>query len=375
MAIRDVVVVGAGPAGSSVSTVLADLGWDVLLLERDRFPRHKVCGEFLSPESQTSLRAMGLYAPIAARGPSNIERALLVSRLGVSLHAPLPGEAWGISRFAMDAALVDAAMQRGVEVWTGATVTAVRTGTPCEVDVRASDGLQRVQARTVIAACGRHTPNGLPPSTSRSNGDLYVGVKCHYEGISMPDQVELFLFPGGYAGVAPVEEKRVNVCLMSSYEAFAEAGKSVRAMIEAAATWNEACGRRLNGGRPLPDTEVSTAPVDTDRPAAPWDAVACLGDTALMVPPLYGDGIAMALRSAELCAPLAHEFLVGRLSLSEWEQRYREAWQQEFAPRVRIGRRLDRLLKVPVLSDVCVGVVGTVPPVARYLTQATRGRA
>ncbi len=102
---RDVVIVGAGLAGSGLATVLSNLGWDVLLVERRQLPQHKVCGEFLSPESQASLHALGMYNSVAELAPSRMDQAVLVSRLGRSVQVALPGDAWGVSRFTLDAAL------------------------------------------------------------------------------------------------------------------------------------------------------------------------------------------------------------------------------------------------------------------------------
>jgi len=91
---RDVVILGAGPAGSSLAAVLGKLGWDVVLLERRNFPHHKVCGEFLSPESQASLQAMALYPSVATLKPALIAQARLVSPAGIVVQTALPGCAW-----------------------------------------------------------------------------------------------------------------------------------------------------------------------------------------------------------------------------------------------------------------------------------------
>ncbi len=106
---RDVVVIGAGLAGSGIAATLAQQGWDVLLIERDAFPRHKVCGEFLSPESQASLHALGLYAAVAALDPCPVTNVRLVTQNGAIVEAALPGHAWGVSRYALDGALATAA--------------------------------------------------------------------------------------------------------------------------------------------------------------------------------------------------------------------------------------------------------------------------
>lgn len=373
-ACKDVVVIGAGLAGSSVAHQLARYGWDVLLLERDQFPRHKVCGEFLSPESQKSLKAMDLYDRVVALDPSPVHQARIVSRYGVSITVPLPGCAWGVSRYALDQALAAAAQQQGVTFKSGTTVRRyTQIDGEYQVYLRDETGESFVRARAVIAACGRHTQAGLPPKAHiTSDQQRYVGVKCHFDQVTMPAQVELFMFPGGYAGINQVEGGRVNVCLLASYAAFAQAGKRADALIAAAAQWNPKLGQRLAGGRLLPETSAVVAPVDTYRPAAPWAEIACLGDTAVMIPPLCGDGMAMALRSAELCAPLAHEFLNHSLSLSAWATTYRALWQTEFQQRLRLGRLLQKLLNTPLFSDFAIGVGRVIPSLASYLVQATR---
>lgn len=189
----------------------------------------------------------------------------------------------------------------------------------------------------------------------------------------MPAQVELFFFPGGYAGLNPIEDGRVNLCLLLSYDAFRRTGQSVAGTLAAITGWNPALGRRLAGGQALAESICTVAPVDTGRPAAPWADVACLGDTVVMLPPLCGDGMAMALRSAELCAPLADAFLRDELSLEGWATQYQQAWQTEFTQRVQTGRFLHQALAVPWLAEAMVGLGRVAPPLATYFVNATRG--
>jgi len=372
---HDVLIIGAGLAGSSLAAALASQGWDVLLVERDRFPRHKVCGEFLSPEVQRSLQALGLYRDMAALAPAPIQQALIVSQTGQSVELPLPGCAWGLSRYALDQALATAAEQRGARLWTGVTVREYeRTGHGYVVQVRAGEKTVEVQTRALIAACGRHSQAALPPKArTLERHQQFVGVKCHYAAVNMPAQIELFLFPGGYGGINPVEQDRVNVCLLVSYPAFAQAGKRVEKMLAAAAYANPALGQRLAAGHALPETAVSVAPVDPYRPAVPWNGVACVGDSAVMIPPLCGDGMAMAVRSAELCAPLAHAFLQGSLSLSTWADSYCKIWHAEFDQRLRLGRFLQKVFNVSLLADLSISAGRLMPALGTYLIQATRG--
>jgi flavin-dependent dehydrogenase len=378
---RDIVVVGAGLAGSSAAIALAQQGWDTLLVERDHLPRHKVCGEFLSPEAQTSLRNLQVYDDVAALKPIPLTAATLTTPRGRSIELSLPGEAWGLSRYALDATLADLAVRHGAELWSATTVTACeRTGDYFTLKLRKQGEVQQVQARAVLMACGRHSSAELPPRATADKTIIKkgwrrsVGLKCHYEQVNMPAQVELFLVPGGYAGINPIEGNRVNVCLLMTYEAFEQAGKSVQNAIAAVAERHPALAQRLSRARLVEETVCAVAPIDTGRTAQPWwDGVACLGDTANMIPPLAGDGMAMALRSAELCAPLADAFLQGKLSRERWAADYRRIWQAEFARRIRLGRHLQSLLTTPLVGEVLVALGRHLPGVGGYLVGATRG--
>ncbi len=373
---HDIVIIGAGVAGSSLATVLAGHGWDVLLLERRQLPQHKVCGEFLSPESQASLRAMSLYDTVVALGPRPITHARLIAPSGVRVRVELPGTAWGVSRLALDFALAQAAEHAGAQVRLGVTATAVQTSAaPYRITLRSASGQPAlVQARAVVVACGRHPLPGLRPDRAEARArPTYVGVKCHYAGVTLPPEVRLYLFGGGYAGLAPIEGGRTNVCMLVTREAFTRAGSSVAAMIEAAARANPVLGRDLTGGRALPESEVAVAPVDTGQPAVAWDRFARIGDAAVMIPPLCGDGMAMALRAAEVCAPLANDFLRGDRSLESWGAAYPAAWHHEFDRPVRMGRRLQALLGRPGLGSALLGLGAVLRPLPAWLVRATRG--
>jgi flavin-dependent dehydrogenase len=372
----DLVVIGAGLAGSCLAAAAARRGWSVVLLERQRGPRHKVCGEFLSPESQASLHALGLYATVAALAPAEIRRAAIISRRGLRLNMALPGTAWGVSRFALDAALSRAAAAAGATVCEGVTGTAARQSDG-GYDVEARDaGGERVhiRARAAVVACGRHPVPGLRPQQEvAKQHQMYVGVKCHYAGLELPPEVRLYLFDGGYVGLSPVEGGRANLCLLAREEVFASAGKSIPAMLDAVERWSPALAGALAGGRRLDESMVAVGAVDTERATVLWDGCARLGDAVTMIPPLCGDGQAMAIHAAELCAPLVDEVLAGRRSLEAWEAAYAAAWHAAYDRPLRTARQLQSLLGRPRLGDGLIGLGALLPGLAQRLLLATRG--
>lgn len=372
----DLVVIGAGLAGSCLAAAVAQRGWRVVLLERQRGPRHKVCGEFLSPEAQASLHALDLHATVAALAPAEIYRAAIISRQGQRLDMALPGVAWGVSRFRLDAALAQAAAQAGATVREGVTGTAITQGEDgYEVEVRdTASARTSIHTRTTVVACGRHAVQGLrPPQATAAPRQMYVGVKCHYAGLQMPPEVRLYLFEGGYVGLSPIEDGQANLCLLASQEAFARVGGRVPAMLDAVTRAIPALASDLAGGQRLDESMVAVGAVDTARTTVLWDQCARIGDAATMIPPLCGDGQAMAIHAAEICAPLIDDVLAGRRSLAAWQTIYTDAWHAAYDQPLRTARWLQVLLGQPQISAGLIGIGTLLPTLAQHLVLATRG--
>jgi flavin-dependent dehydrogenase len=371
----DLIVIGAGPAGGSLAAAVAQRGWQVLLLERQAGPHHKVCGEFLSPEVQASLQNLGLYQPIAELQPAPMQRARLFSRRGVALDFDLPGEAWGLSRYALDSALARAATESGATVLYGVAATALEQHEDhYRVSIRADQGVTAtLPARAVVVATGRQLQAGLrsqPPASL--TGEQNVGVKCHYTGLDLAPEVRLYLFEGGYIGLSPIEGGRANLCLLADKATFQRAGSNVMSMLAYAARLNSALHADLAGGTAMLESAVAVGAVDTNRVPLPWDNAPRLGDAVAMIPPLCGDGMAMAIRAAELCVPQVDAYLRGRSSLTEWERAHQNLWHAEFDRTLSTGRRLQALLNMPLLNDSMLGLGRLLPGLTGKLVQATR---
>jgi flavin-dependent dehydrogenase len=162
--------------------------------------------------------------------------------------------------------------------------------------------------------------------------------------------------------------------MLITYDAFERAGRSVMGAVEMTIDHHPTLARTLAPASTLPETECSVAPVDTLRPSQPWVSTACVGDTAAMIPPLVGDGMAMALRSAELCAPLADEYLRGAISIEDWRVQYEFQWHAEFNARLRNSRLLQSALGTRWLANAVIQAGRLLPPVTQKVVRATRGR-
>jgi flavin-dependent dehydrogenase len=372
--IYDAAVLGAGISGSSLAKALADKGWETIMIDRQLFPKHKVCGEFLSPESQGTLNALGLLETVEALKPSLINRIRLIFSHGDALEIPLSGIGLGVSRYSLDSTLHLAALRSGVHRQTATTVTSVYPdNTGYTIETRLEGEPKIVKARAVIAAWGANPRSGLPgyrPIDSARTS--YMGVKSHFRGIDMEPVVELYFFSGGYLGISPVEGGLANVAALLTTKDFRNRETTVLGMIEAAARRNPVLHRKLAHAVPVPGTQAAVAPVDLNRRRLAWDVIPHVGDAALMIPPLCGDGMSMALRSARLCASLADSYLNGEISLSRWQAEYTQSIQREFKGPLRWGRFLQWLFGVPILPRLLPGLAHLAPGLAFGLVQATR---
>lgn len=371
-------IIGGGIAGSALAKSLADSGWNTILLESKKFPRHKVCGEFLSPEAKSMLDSLGVNELIQSLRPSLIERSRLIFSHGDVLEAPLASHALGVSRYSLDAALLSSAQLAGAHVQTGSAVTAV---TPANegfiIETKQGTEMVAYKVRTVIAAWGANgRVPGTAPYPARSNfrtaKNPYVGVKSHVAGITTDAAVELYFFEGGYLGISPVEDGRFNVSALLRQKAFQDKPKTIQGWIDAACSRNPQLLHKLSNAMPIAGTQAAIAPVQLSRKPLVWNGYPQVGDAGLMIPPLCGDGMSMALRSALVCAALADRYLSGEISFDHWRHQYERFIEQQLKGPRQWGRLLQWMIEAPVLPRLLVPCVRYTPGLMQRLIKATR---
>ena len=374
MAEYDVAIAGGGPAGCSAAIRLARSGARVILLEGRTYPHDKVCGEFLSPECAPALDALGMTETLAALGPMPIDSVRITAPDGATRQMRLPGVGLGISRGALDEALAGRAHRAGAEVREGTRVTGIvgnlREG--FHLALQTASGRSRVQARTVIAAHGRR--GSLDRALKRRFLDRrqpFVALKNHYHGPPPYRRIDLHVFPGGYCGISGIEGGVANVCLLARESVFR--GSSVATFLERIQEQNPRLRDWLSRAQPVRERWLSTAQVPFIRKGPVAGDILMAGDSAGVIVPLAGDGIAMALRSGALAAARTAEFLGGKLSAEQLRRRYAGDWRREFASRMRLARGLQVLMLRPWLLSLGMRLAAVVPSLGGYLVTRTRG--
>ena len=377
--ILDLAIIGGGPAGTAAALEAKRHGLRVAICERDRFPRNKVCGEFISSEAlpwlQTAIPAT------AARG-TVIRCAEFVSDNGLARAFHLPRPALGLSRRLLDAALWKAAEAVGVEAQEGECVRKVRKLVPGHKQANIweieSDGGSVRRAKALIIACGRWwTVEGLS-SPARQTGSAmpgdWVGAKAHFAGIPSRGNVEMYFFRGGYCGLAPVDGDACNLCCLVHRERFRESGAKG---IGDFAAWLVQMSRlpaletRLRGAEQV-SSVITTAPVDLARRQAAQGGALMVGDASGFLDPFTGEGISMALHSGRLAARTV------AMSLSEGfgDEQAAEIYAQSLTQAVRRSYKIAAMARGLIHGPGWVQglVTAPLPWIGNRLVRETRWR-
>lgn len=368
----DVIVIGGGVAGCSGALHLARRGYEVLILEKGTYPQDKLCGEFLSPEVQALCDELGVLEVVHAAGAHLIGQARVTTSDGATFESGLPGTALGLSRYRFDQLLFEHACRAGAEGRTSMRVRSVEGS--LEEGFTVATGEEQFRGRVVLGAYGKRglLDRTLDRAFLREQAPC-VAFKAHFEGKSLPGRIELHAFEGGYCGVSPVELGRVNVCWIASTRALKAVGGTPEAMVAQTLPRNPVLAARLEGMQRVSDSFQAVSQISLAR-KAPFERDVCMiGDTAGMIAPLCGDGMAMALHSAALAAPRAADFLDGRATAEDFRAWYASAWDDAFGRRMQVGRWMHRGYIRPLLANAAVRLCNAVPTLGRWLIRNTRG--
>lgn len=384
----DFIIIGAGLAGSAAAIILARAGHAVLVLEKEVFPRDKLCGEFLSGESRRLLTDLGCLEEILSNSPPSIEAMDFVSMRGASVRVPLPHPAMGLRRLVLDHVLARQARATGATVLEGLRVGELQQdGTGARVVAHAADGTTlQFKADYVLAAHGRRDKLDRDLGRQWLRQDFpYVGLKRHFvicdnsagENLksSLAGRGKMFALRGGYLGLCQVDHGQVNACALvhklqlEKKDAGADAWETAAPLFSK----NRTLQVVLQSLQPVQDERVQVvAQVPFVQKEKALGRVFFLGDAAGMITPLCGDGQAMALQSGiELGHLLTHRRSQAPQVLRQaWEAR----WSELFQRRMVLGRGLQVALLQSYLSEAAIRTANLLPlRVVQALAAATRG--
>ncbi len=366
---QDVVIVGGGLAGLVSAIKLARAGHGVTLVERKTYPFHRVCGEYISNEVRAYVESLGI--DLAGLGAATITRFQVSAPSGRLLESPLDLGGFGISRYTLDYELYKLAQIAGVTFVLGQQADAI-SFTDNRFTIALSNG-ETLTSRLVIGAFGKRSR--LDKTLDRAfmhQPSPYVGVKYHVIMDFPNDVIALHNFADGYCGMSAIEDGNYCVCYLTTRDNLRQYG-NIPAMERAVLYQNPHLRRVFEHAtflyeKPEVINEISFAP----KPAIE-DHILMAGDSAGLITPLCGNGMAMAIHGAKLVSELSSSFLRGTLSRPELEQQYQRGWSGQFGRRLWVGRNVQKLFGRPGLTEAGILAFGLFRPALRTVMQHTHG--
>ncbi len=377
----DVAVVGGGPAGCSAAITLAKRGLRVILFESKTYPHDKLCGEFLSPECVPLLGDLGLGQRLGELQPVPIQTVSFSAPDGTAWETRLPGTALGLSRKRLDALLAEQAQLAGVTVREAETVDGLSGDLTGGFVLRTTgkEHAATIQARAVLAAHGRRS--GLDRVLGRrflEKHQPYLAFKAHFRGPPIPRRIELHAFQGGYCGMSEIEGGEKVVCMLVHERTFRAVGGGGQEGIERFISWMKAQNLYLRSWMQWADRIherwITIAQVPFVRKPAIEQDVLMTGDSAGVIVPLAGNGIAMALEGGMLAAEHLARYLSGESQAQDVRREYPRAWQRRFGTRLRLGHMLQPVLLRPRAASMALKFFDAFPNIGRFLIENTRSK-
>ena len=377
----DAIVIGGGPGGSTAALMLARAGWRIVLVEKTRFPRRKVCGEYISATNLPLFQQLGVVEEFQRQaGPPVRFVGLFAGEISLTAPMPRPTEnpgEWGraLGRERLDTALIERASNAGAQVWQPWAATRLEKRGDlfhCEVTDKETRQTRALRSCAVIAAHGSWEPGTLPTQFIRRaarSADLF-GFKAHLRDTSLADDLmSLLVFPGGYGGMVHTDDRRVSlsICIRRDrLERLRRATPSASAAEVVFSHVRRSCRGVREGlaAARLEGAWLSAGPIHPGIRACHSEGLFRVGNAAGEAHPIIAEGISMAMQSAWLlCDRLVAEGknnLTGP-ALREIGKDYSIAWRKNFAARIRAAALFAQLAARPASARLLIPVLRLFP--------------
>ena len=366
----NVLIIGGGLAGLTSAIHLSKLGLEVTLIEKNEFPKHKVCGEYISNEVLPYLQWLDLQ--ISDLKPTYISKITFSTDKGKIISGNLPLGGFGISRYELDHYLYLKAIKNGCQIIQD-TVTDIQF-IEDEFRISTSNTLE-LKSKIVIGAFGKRS--NIDQKLNRDfilKKSPWLAVKAHYSGDFPSDLVGLHNFKGGYCGVSKVENNLINICYLVDYETFKQY-KNIEEFQSKVIYKNPHLKTVFENCELLFEKPLTISQISFEKKETVENHILMIGDTAGLIHPLCGNGMAMAIHSAKIVSELVIDFLDNKISSrKELEEKYAQEWNRNFKSRLRMGRFLSKILQTEKLTAFLMQLLVIFPFLLPLIIKKTHGK-
>ena len=366
----DIIIVGGGLAGLTGAIHLSTRKKRVLLIEKNEYPKHKVCGEYISNEVLPYLNSLGIN-PIN-EGAKQITKVHISTTKSNLIKGELPLGGFGMSRYFLDDLLVKKARLNGVKILKD-TVDSIHFKKDSFTITTKISGV--FQSKITIGAFGKRS--SLDQKMKRKfiqKKSPYLAVKIHVKGVFPENLVALHNFKGGYCGVSKVENNAINVCYITEYRSFKK-HKNITDFQEQVVFKNKHLRKIFKESSPVFEKPLTISQVSFQTKNPVEDHIIMCGDTAGMIHPLCGNGMGMAISSAQLASIRILQFLNGEIKTREGlEKQYLRDWNKEFKIRLKSGHFIAWLFRNQTISQIAYSILKRIPSLLPKIIKFTHGK-
>jgi len=367
---RGITIIGGGLAGLTAAIHLSKIGLKVILIEKNEYPKHKVCGEYISNEIMPYLDWLSL--DIAELNPTQISKLEFSTADGKMLHCDLPLGGFGVSRYALDTFLCQKAIQNGCEIIQD---TVEDIFFEDDIFTVSTSNNRKITSAIVIGAYGKRS--NIDQKLKRqfvSKKSDWLAIKAHYSGNFSNDLVGLHNFEGGYCGVSKVENNVVNICYLANYVSFKKY-KNIEDFQNQIVLKNPHLKEIFESSKMLFEAPLTISQVSFDKKKLIENHILMIGDTAGLIHPLCGNGMAMAIHSAKILSELIGKRYENEIkSREQLENRYLSEWNSNFKNRLRMGRFLAFILQKQKASTFLMKIMIKFPKLLPIIIKQTHGQ-
>ncbi len=369
----DVAVIGGGLAGLSLSIQCADAGYKVALFEKENYPFHKVCGEYISMESYPFLQRLGLT--LQDLNLPLIHTLNITDVSGNRYNFPLDMGGFGISRYALDYWLYQKAIAKGVALFTQTKVQEVAFNQN-KFSIATSSGI--FSARTVGGSWGKRSNIDVKwqrPFVQQKPNKLnnYIGVKYHIEYGHPADVIALHNFYNGYCGISRIEDDQCCLCYLTTADNLKQHSNSIPQMEKALLSRNPHLQKIFKEARFLYKQPLVISQVSFEKKMQTANNILMLGDAAGLITPLCGNGMSMALHSSVIAFANIRQYLQNSISFSQMQEAYTQQWKAQFSKRLAAGRLIQRMFGGNTTTRLFLKAMAAFPLLAKKIIGSTHG--
>ena len=366
----DVIIIGGGLAGLCNAIHLSKYGTNVLLIEKNEYPKHKVCGEYISNEVLPYLNFLDIN-PFDF-GAVKIDKFQLSTTKNKLITAKLPLGGFGISRYELDFVLSEKAKENGVLVVQDLVIN---VGFHKDTFSVATKENHSFTAKICIGSFGKRSLLDIKMERDFIQKKApYLGVKIHVKGNFPNDLVALHNFKGGYCGVSKVENNAINLCYITNYAAFKKY-KNIDDFQENVVFKNQFLKEIFQHTTPVFEKPLSISQISFETKKPVENHMIMCGDSAGMIHPLCGNGMSMAIQSAQIASPLILNYLKGNhMTRNELEKRYISQWNAQFKWRLKAGHFIAMLFRKEKIAAILLQVLKRIPFLLPIIIKQTHGK-